>query len=389
MIRSVQAGVSTAETKFWQRHSAPLIEAVPDDSTQSLVTFVFRAEAEAQNVIVITPLSLVDFSASLMTRIPGTSTWYRTYTLSDSVRFLYRFGIDDNLLPFDQDRNLFARMGTWIPDPANPRRFSFGDGSEGSILELPLAQSESWIHPRSGEGGTMEESLLLSDILEGKRAVGVYLPPGFSREKPPYPLVVFHDGDSYQGLIPAPTILDNLIAEGRIPPTVAVFLPASANRGEEYDCNPRWGRLVASEIVPWARERYHAGLEASRTFVVGFSLGGLAAACTAHQHPDVFGGVLAQSGSFYRAPAGEAPEWLSRSIAAGERSSIRWYLEIGSYERSAIPSRDPSMLTASRHLRDVLLAKGVMLRYEERPTGHEHVAWRASLAPALVWLLTP
>jgi enterochelin esterase-like enzyme len=117
--------------------------------------------------------------------------------------------------------------------------------------------------------------------------------------------------------------------------------------------------------------------------VAGYSLGGLAAACTAVQHPDVFGTVIAQSGSFYRAPDGEEPEWLARHLANSPRLPIHFVMSIGRFETAAIPSRDPSMLTASRHLRDVLRAKSYAVDYRELSSGHEHVAWRAVLSDAL------
>jgi enterochelin esterase family protein len=117
--------------------------------------------------------------------------------------------------------------------------------------------------------------------------------------------------------------------------------------------------------------------------VVGYSLGGLAAACAAIEHPSVFGAAIAQSGSFFRAPPSEEPEWLARHLAQNPRLPVHFVLSIGRFETAAIPSRDPSMLTASRHLRDVLLAKGYAVDYRELSSGHEHVAWRAVLADAI------
>jgi len=47
------------------------------------------------------------------------------------------------------------------------------------------------------------------------------------------------------------------------------------------------------------------------------------------------------------------------------------------------------MLTADRHLRDVLLAKGNKVRYVEHFSGHEHVSWTATIADALIDMLNP
>ena len=117
-------------------------------------------------------------------------------------------------------------------------------------------------------------------------------------------------------------------------------------------------------------------------------MGGLAAACAAYQHPETFGKVLAQSGSFYRAQSDGEPEWLARQFVQSKQLPLDFYLEVGLLETSSIPSRDPSMLTSSRHLRDVLLAKGYRVDYHEHFSGHEHLAWRATFGEGLIELLS-
>jgi enterochelin esterase-like enzyme len=47
------------------------------------------------------------------------------------------------------------------------------------------------------------------------------------------------------------------------------------------------------------------------------------------------------------------------------------------------------MLTASRHLRDVLVAKGYRVEFHDHFSGHEHLAWRATLSQGLIALLAP
>jgi enterochelin esterase family protein len=96
--------------------------------------------------------------------------------------------------------------------------------------------------------------------------------------------------------------------------------------------------------------------------------------------------VLTQSGSFFRAPAGEEPEAVASRLSAGAAAPA-WYLEVGFLETGPIPSRDPSMLTANRHLRDVLRARGARHLFREYFGGHEHLAWRESLALGLEFLL--
>lgn len=391
VLRRLLAGGPTPVEleRFWRdrsEHGGPIIEPVAGRPDLWRVTFVFREPTEVENVVVITPMSLTDISTSVMARLASSDVWYRSFDLPEDARFAYRFGVNDSLIPFEREPNFFARLQTWRKDPLNPEVFDFGGGVEASVISLPAAPSNRWltIDPVAPHGTL--SSLPLAGFAASARAK-LYLPPRWAAGGD-YPLIVFMDGDSYTSMIPAPVILDNLIAAGRIPPSVAVFLDGDpASRAEQYDCNPGMAAQLADHLLPQMQAQYGAGRDRSRTFAAGFSLGGLAAACAALDRPDVFGGVLSQSGSFYRGSDGR-PEGVARRVAQTEPAPTRWAIEIGLLETGPIPSRDPSMLTANRHLRDVLLAKGYEHRYREYYMGHEHVAWRSTLAPALIWLLT-
>lgn len=71
-----------------------------------------------------------------------------------------------------------------------------------------------------------------SDILQNDRNIHVYTPSGYSQNQEPYDLLMLFDGTIYADSLDLPTILDNLIAAGRIKPTVAVLLD-SPNRWKE------------------------------------------------------------------------------------------------------------------------------------------------------------
>ena len=188
---------------------------------------------------------------------------------------------------------------------------------------------------------------------------------------------------------PCPPSSNNLIAAKAIPPVIAVLLgngPANA-RDVEMNCNKGWSDSLVKELLPWLRTSHNLKITDGDIILVGDSLSGLAAACAAHDYPKVFGKVISQSGSYYRAPAGEEPEWLARRLATEARIPVQFYLEIGLLETASVPNRDPSMLTANRHLRDVLLAKGNRVLYAEHFSGHEHLSWRATIADALIYML--
>jgi enterochelin esterase-like enzyme len=395
VIDSVGPTSASNSDRIWDSlrgRGLPLIESLPGTSDSVLVTFVWHGDSSTRNVVVVTPLTLLDFDASVLTRLGQTVLWYRSFVLPTDARFTYRFAPNDNLIPFERDTNLPARLATLRRDPGNPKVFDYGAFGQLSVLDLPRAPSDTLIHPStSGPRGAVAQFTIHSRLLDQDRTIWVYTPSGkTSRLGRQVPVVVFADGESYQSLIPTPTILDNLINNRDVPPVLAVFVAnPGATRDGDLSCNPVWSAFVATEVVPWIDAHYQTTHAARKRIVAGYSLGGLAAACTALRYPNVFGGVIAQSGSFFRAPAGEEPEWVARHLARDPRRPIQFALTIGRYETAAIPSRDPSMLTANRHLRDILVAKGYDVDYQELSSGHEHVAWRAVLGSQLKKMLMP
>ena len=188
-------------------------------------------------------------------------------------------------------------------------------------------------------------------------------------------------------LVPTPTILDNLVAAGRIPPLVAV-MPDSLGQDErnlELPCHPPFVEFLVDELLPWARERWSVGEDQRRAIVAGSSFGGLAAVYAAFERPDVFGSAISQSGSFGWGVEGEREhEWLTNRIETSAPRPGRFWLEIGSLEDGDRPAGGPSGLRSNRRLRDVLTAKGCDVTYSEYAGGHDYVCWRGSLADALI-----
>ena len=74
--------------------------------------------------------------------------------------------------------------------------------------------------------------------------------------------------------MPVPVILDNLIAEKKIPPLVAVFVYQTRERLRELGCSPSFADFMAKELVPWVRQNYHVSSEPTRVIIGGMSAGG-------------------------------------------------------------------------------------------------------------------
>jgi hypothetical protein len=87
-------------------------------------------------------------------------------------------------------------------------------------------------------------------------------------------------GLAYLDAVPTPTILDNLVGEGKIPPLVTV-LPDSLDqetRNRELPCHKPFVEFLTQELMPWVHEHYHVTSDPAQTIVGGSSYGGLAAA---------------------------------------------------------------------------------------------------------------
>ena len=124
-------------------------------------------------------------------------------------------------------------------DPLNPHHFVLRHEDRDwvrSVVELPGAPPVPWLEPRLNvPKGRTEMFHVSSKVLGGERRVWVYTPPGYNTESKPYPLLVLFDGWVYAQMIPTETILDNLLAAGRIRPLVVLMLDQKDRKVERSE----------------------------------------------------------------------------------------------------------------------------------------------------------
>jgi hypothetical protein len=179
-------------------------------------------------------------------------------------------------------------------------------------------------------------------------------------------------------------ILDEMIAAKRIPPIVALFI-GNIDRPHDLIPNPSFADFVALDLVPWVRTTYHATSDPRRTVISGISLGGLASAYHASRHPEVYGNVLSQSGSFWWGPDGDEPEATARDYLKAPRLPLRFWMEVGSFEFGG-PREETTQIAGNRHLRDVLTARGYDVSYREFAGNHTYICWRGTIADGVAAL---
>ena len=372
----VEAGQRNAVAAFWaemQTATAPLVEASPRGPRHSLVTFVWRGSDETRNVVIVDGVApgvggVLPVNSQLE-RLGTTDVWFRTYEIRNDARFTYKLSENDSMV------SLIApeRRSTAVRDPLNPR-VSIGF----SFVELagapPLLPEKS----DAPLAGTVETARFVNPATGHQHTAWVYLPPGLKRDGSGYPLIVVLDGTPYTTTIPGPAILDALIARGGLRPIVAVFVDTSFDRAGQLSCSPSFSEMLATVIVPRIRESYHAGLAARDTAMAGSSLGGLASTCAALTHPEVFGNVLSQSGSYWWTPD-ETPEWTTRQVSQRPPRTVRFFQEVGAMEI-------PQQLDTNRRFRDALRSNGVTVDYREFNGNHHYLAWHRGFADGLVSL---
>ena len=416
---TVEAGKPESTESFWQeirRQGAPIIEALPGDAKNMLVTFLWKGTPDTHSVIVLyLPYAGAAPDEYFMDRLAQTDVWYTTVAVGRKARFEYSIATNvPRIHPISVviDGDIIAMIAAAARvDPLNPKRWRVDPHSvdlpeyEGrSIVEMPDAPPQPWVAERPGvPRGQIEKRLFKSALLKNEREIAIYLPAGYSKNEKPYPLLVVFDEIAYLGdkkqvvLVPTPTILDNLISESRIPAMVALLIGNAAGaRDRELVCNPVFSEFLSSELLPWAHGLYNFSSDARETVVAGSSAGGLAAACAGLHRPGTFGNILSQSGAFHRRPTNSdgssssdtdsEPNWLARQFIASPRLPLRFYLDAGSDEID-VSGGGNSILLTNRTLRDVLRAKGYEVHFQEYEGGHDYLSWRGTLADGLIALM--
>jgi enterochelin esterase-like enzyme len=375
LVQQLDRGDDDAQADFvrlLRAQGTPLVEPLADTRDEVLVTFVYR-DAQARRVQVMKGPE--DPRDATLSRIRGTDLWARSYRMPAEARFTYCFARDfpDELPPPKDMAQLERQLHA---DPYNHNRV----GTQQSLCELPQAPSSPFTLVRPEvPAGEVRAHKIASARLGNTRNVHVYLPPGFDVSRGPYPLLVLFDGIDYLAAIPAPIILDNLIAQARLPPTIAIFVDP-VDRERELMLDRAFVDFVAQEIVPSVQRRYRATADPRATVVGGFSSGGLTAVWSAHLHPDVFGNVLAQSDARFRLPSGlDCHEFVAREIANAPPCETRFHLEDGQVRPLATPFR---------YLLPVLQSKGNRVTVQTFIGGHDPSSWRVRLGDALVALLS-
>lgn len=383
--RSLADGATT--DAFWQtiqQQGAPLVEPLNDH--QSLVTFLWRGAHHNVRLF-----GAPSGNHESLLRLDNSDVWWRSFVVPNTTRLSYRLAPDVPLVQGSAMENRRMILATAQRDPFNPAVFpptaaTAVDRFQGSsALVLPDAVPQPWVQPRPGvASGTLTRTRFTSTLLGNERDLWTYVPAG----QAPQALLVVFDASAFLNRVPTPTIIDNLMADGLIPPTAVVLIEnaSPAARGVELPPNETFAAFLDQELMPWVTAQGLAQ-PADRTVIAGSSYGGLASAYAGLTNAKWFGQVLSLSGSYWWGQAKGAPGWLTQQYAQSPRQDVNFYIDAGRYEVGR--GETPGILQTSRQFGDTLRTKGYSVAQVEHDSGHDYLHWQGSLGCGLVALLNP
>ncbi|MDF0715859.1 alpha/beta hydrolase-fold protein [Muricauda sp. 334s03] len=364
----------TAVETFIANHSERhIIEPIEGNDKNMLVTYFCIPHENTEYVMLS---GGPDFLGLRFQRLPNSKLHFVTQRVPNDARFNYGFNY------FNLDK-----MG-----PNNEIESRYVLHAYDGTIEMPNAPKQIYISERENvEKGTLLSTSIKSQVLNEERKLTIHTPANYNPNESHHLLIVF-DGEAYganrRPRVPTPTIMDNLMADKKIPATVTVLVWSMGKRSKDL-ISEKFGDFIATELIPRMRSEYNIHPESDKVILAGSSRGGFAASFIALNHSDVIGNVLSQSGSYWIKGTKNENHWIypeddGKLIPAyknSKRLPIKFYMDIGLYDAGA------SMLGSNRQFRDILMIKGYDVDYREFKGGHNYVNWRGTLADGIISLI--
>ncbi|MEO7413703.1 MAG: alpha/beta hydrolase-fold protein, partial [Opitutaceae bacterium] len=274
-----------------------------------------------------------------------------------------------------------------------PEQTPRADVPKGRIVQLTLSATESKFYPNTG----------LRDW-KPTRSVTVYIPNQYVPGTPA-PLLVTQDAMGARNNQLA-TILDNLIADRRVPPMVAVMVAngggdaRGSERGLEYDtASGRFAEFIEAEVLPRVEQECQVTFtkDPEGRATMGGSSGGAAAFAMAWFHPEWYRRVLTYSGTYTDNQTPENPalphgawEYHERLIAQTAAKPLRVWLEVGENDNGSKNTAADlhNWVIANQRMAGALKAKGYHYQFVfAQGSGHtDQKVITQTLPYALEWI---
>jgi enterochelin esterase-like enzyme len=279
---------------------------------------------------------------------------------------------------------------TIAPPYANaPELTAAPDVPKGMIYEFTMSSTDSKIYP--GLNGPY------------LRNVWVYVPHQYVAGTPA-PFIVCQDGGGYRNRLTP--VLDNLIAQRRLPAMIAVMINSGggdsrgSERGLEYDTvSDVYTSFVENEVLPKIAHDYKITLtsDPDGRATMGGSSGAACAFTMGWFRPDLYHRILSYSGTFVNQqwpPNPDSPhgawEYHEHLIPENPAKPLRVWLEVGEHD-NGYKTREAqyhNWVLANQRMAAALKAKGYHYQFTfARDAGHvDGKVVGQTLPDALLWL---
>jgi enterochelin esterase-like enzyme len=291
----------------------------------------------------------------------------------------------------------------------------------GGRLDLPAFGPLSYLQPGVPSGTLSEKISHTSRIYDGmKSEYWTYVPAQYD-PKIPVALMVFQDGGGYinrDGNNPTLNVIDNLIAQKKIPVTICVFInpgdisgsPGTPTfnfvkaysdkwsrslkdsmRSTLYDTvSDRYGRFLRDEILAEVEAKYNIRRDAYSRAITGLSSGGICSFNAAWQLPDQFSRVISWIGSFTSIQWKEDPtlpdggQDYPEKILRESKRNLRVWLQDGAEDQEN--ERYGSWPLANLRMANALKLKGYDFHLSFGKGTHNSGQGAAEFPEEMTWL---
>ena len=296
-----------------------------------------------------------------------------------------------------------------------------GGPNSGPAPAPPPLTGEALQRPGTPAGVLSKRLTLRSQIYDGMVSdYWVYVPAQYDPKKPAA-VMVFQDGEGYldrKGDHPALNVLDNLIAEGKIPVIIAVFTnpgdisgsPGTPTyrfveaygkqwsrtlkdsmRSVEYDTvSDRYARFLHDELLAEVGRSYSLRKDAYSRAITGLSSGGICSFNAAWQRPEEFSRVISWIGSFTAIQSHEDPaipdggqDYPEKVLREAHRN-LRVWLQDGSNDQEN--PKYGSWPMANISMANALKLKGYDFHFSFGTGPHTAAVGGAEFAEEMAWL---
>ncbi len=266
--------------------------------------------------------------------------------------------------------------GVAVADPASETFYGMGRMASG--IEIPV-KGEDFFALRDVPHGEVRIRRYFSEVTGAWRTMYVYTPPGYDQETVSYPvLYLLHGGGedergwSAQGK--TDLILDNLIAEGKAKPMLAVMVDGNmgfSGMGEQG--LKMFTNELKEIIIPFVEKNYRARSDSKGRALAGLSMGGLQTLYTGIYNYPLFSALGIFSSGWLPNQKGIADTQYAfmKDHATEMNNNLLIWVSMGDKEDIAYQNCQ-RMLERFNEL-------NIRFAYRDYPRGHTWPAWRNSL----------